>query len=49
MPLDQQGEYNQELDYLYRRLATVNNLIRSLEEYERHRPKPAPLAQEKSA
>ena len=49
MSLDKQLEYNRQLDYLYLRLATVNNLIRSLEEYDLHRPKPAPVPREKSA
>jgi len=41
-----------ELNYLYQRLSTVNNLIRTLEEYDQVRPKPAQMdfpMQEKTA
>jgi hypothetical protein len=44
------NRFAEELEYLYKRLYTVNNLIRTLEEYDRHRPKPAHLTiQEKTA
>ena len=33
--------FAEELEYLYKRLQSVNNLIRTLEEYDRQRPKPA--------
>ena len=33
--------FGEELEYLYKRLATVNNLIRTLEEYDQIRPRPA--------
>ena len=45
----QTAAYSQELEYLYQRLATVDNLIRSLEEYDLHRPKPTKVQREKSA
>src|SRR3954454_18090663 len=32
--------YEREIKYLYQRLATVNNLIRRLEEYDMARPRP---------
>jgi hypothetical protein len=35
--------FGEELEYLYKRLATVNNLIRTLEEYDQNRPRPAQL------
>jgi len=41
---------DRELAHLYKRLYTVTNLIRTLEEYERVRPRPARLnITEKSA
>jgi hypothetical protein len=49
MPKTQAGasasdnRFAEELEYLYQRLTTVNNLIRTLEEYDLHRPKPARL------
>lgn len=43
------AECGRQLDYLYKRLATVTNLIRSLEEYDLHRPKPTVVVQEKTA
>lgn len=42
-------EIQRELDYLYNRLHTINNLIRSLEAYDLHRPKPAQIPREKTA
>ena len=42
-------DFHQELEYLYRRLSTVNNLIRLLEEYNRFRPQPARLPRQKTA
>jgi hypothetical protein len=38
-----------ELDYLYKRLSTVDELIRSLENYDLHRPKPAQVPSVKTA
>jgi hypothetical protein len=35
--------FAEELAYLYKRLSTVNSLIRTLEEYDRLRPRPAEL------
>jgi len=35
------NRFAEELAYLYKRLSTVTNLIRSLEEYDRLRPRPA--------
>jgi hypothetical protein len=35
-----EGKYAQELQYLYRRLHSVENLIRTLEAYDLLRPKP---------
>jgi hypothetical protein len=32
-------EQTEELEYLYKRLFTLNNLIRAFEEYDLHRPK----------
>ena len=32
-----------ELEYLYKRLATVNSLISAIEEYDLRRPKPVEL------
>jgi hypothetical protein len=44
------NRFAEELDYLYKRLHTVDNLIRTLEDYDRIRPKPAHLRiQEKTA
>ena len=43
------AECSQQLDHLYKRLATVTDLIRSLEEYDLHRPKPTPVVQERTA
>ena len=43
------AQMRQELDYLYKRLSTVNNLIRTLEQYDLDRPKPRQLPREKSA
>jgi hypothetical protein len=41
---------DRELAYLYKRLSTVTNLIRALEDYERVHPRPARLnITEKSA
>lgn len=45
-----ENRFAEELDYLYKRLYTVDNLIRTLEEYDRQRPKPAHLTiREKTA
>jgi hypothetical protein len=45
-----EGSQDRELAHLYKRLSTVTNLIRSLEEYDRIRPRPARLnITEKSA
>ena len=42
------NRFAQELEYLYKRLATVDNLIRTLEDYARVRLEPAhPAVQEK--
>jgi hypothetical protein len=41
-------DFSRELQYLYLRLAAVTNLIQSLEDYERYRPKPSHL-REKTA
>jgi hypothetical protein len=42
--------YIQELKYLQKRLNTLNNLIRTLEQYDRIRPKPAKISlEERSA
>jgi len=55
MPLDKlaghlgKEELKEELEYLYKRLSTVNNLIRALQEYDLYRPKPSQLARQKSA
>ncbi len=49
MPLPKEDAIQDELKYLYERLSTVNNLIRSLEQYEEVRPKPAPVRKQKSA
>jgi hypothetical protein len=49
MSLDNEQAIQEELDYLYRRLSSVNNLIRSLEQYDLLQPKPKELPQEKSA
>ena len=44
------NRFAEELDYLYKRLYTVDNLIRTLEEYDRQRPKHAQLTiREKTA
>jgi hypothetical protein len=37
------NRFAEELAYLYQRLSTVDNLIRTLEEYDRLRPRPAQL------
>jgi hypothetical protein len=37
------NRFAEELTYLYKRLSTVNDLIRTLEQYDRLRPKPAEL------
>jgi len=45
-----ENPFAKELEYLYHRLYTVNNLIRTLEDYDRIRPKPAKFTiQEKTA
>ena len=56
MPLDNpagssepEQEFEQELEYLYKRLSTVDNLIRTLEDYEQYRPKLARLPKQKTA
>ena len=49
MPLHTDEDFQEELEYLYQRLSAVNNLIRSLEQYDKLRPKPAEVAKEKSA
>ena len=44
------NRFAEELEYLYKRLYTVDNLIRTLEAYDRQRPKPAHLTiREKTA
>ena len=42
-------EIEQQLQHLYLRLDTVNNLIRCLQDYELRRPKPLPVLRERSA
>jgi hypothetical protein len=55
MPLDEpaglpgERELKEELKYLYRRLSTVNKLIRALQEYDLYRPKGSQLQRKKSA
>ena len=38
----------QELEFLYKRLATIDNLIHSLEQYDQYRKASAPLGTEKT-
>jgi len=38
-----EDSYDQELTFLYRRLSSVEDLIRTLEEYDRVRPRPTRL------
>jgi hypothetical protein len=38
------NRFAEELAYLYKRLSTVTNLIRTLEEYDRLRPRPAQVS-----
>jgi hypothetical protein len=33
----------EELEYLYKRLSTINDLIRSLERYDQYRREPLPV------
>lgn len=39
----QETRFTEELSYLYKRLETVENLIRTIENYDRLRPKMIPL------
>ena len=41
------NRFAQEFEYLYKRLATVDNLIRTLEDYARVRLEPVPAVQDK--
>jgi hypothetical protein len=34
----------EELDYLYKRLSTINDLIRSLEQYDQYSREPLPVS-----
>ena len=42
-------QFRKELEYLYARRSAVDTLIRSLEDYDRFRPKPESLGKRRSA